>query len=72
VLPAENGRALVEFHEPLSKGSEEEDHQQRLENILRQYAKLLESKWKENPHFIHGGFIDTHIRQVEAELLNEI
>jgi len=35
-------------------------------------AKLLESKWKENPHFIHGGFIDTHIRQVEAELLNEI
>jgi lauroyl/myristoyl acyltransferase len=72
VLPDDNGRAIVEFHAPLYKGSEEDDHQIRLESLLRQYAGLLESKWKENPQFIHGGFIETHIRQVEAELLNEI
>lgn len=66
VTPAGKSKVLVEFFAPLDKGSEEADHQERLDMIVEQYAMILESKWKEKPQYVNGGFVDVHIKQVAA------
>jgi len=64
VLPGEGHGAIIQFHKPLDKGTDEMEHQQRIANIIEQYARLLESKWLSAPHLVNGGFVEVHIRQV--------
>lgn len=66
VLPDKGHGALIQFHKPLDKGTDEMEHQQRIAHIIGQYARILESKWLSAPHLVNGGFVEVHIRQVGA------
>jgi lauroyl/myristoyl acyltransferase len=66
VLPDEGHGAVVQFHKPLDKGTDDMEHQQRITHIIEQYARLLENRWLSAPHLVNGGFVEVHIRQVGA------
>jgi lauroyl/myristoyl acyltransferase len=72
VMPDQRGKAVVKVYEPLDKGPDEMEHQQRIAHIIEQYARILENKWLSAPHLVNGGFVDVHIRQVKADLANEV
>ncbi|MBU2649921.1 MAG: lysophospholipid acyltransferase family protein [Bacteroidetes bacterium] len=66
ILPLKKGKVLVEFHEALDCGNDAMEHEEKLKLIVQQYAALLERKWRKKPQYVNGGFVDVHIRQVEA------
>jgi lauroyl/myristoyl acyltransferase len=45
----EEGRVNIEFLEPLDSGSESMAHSERVESLVRQYARLLEQRWSQDP-----------------------
>ncbi len=63
-VPGKKGTMHVEFLEPLNQGNDTMDHQVRVQQIIEQYSKILEEKWKENPSFISGGFMEMYNKQI--------
>ncbi len=57
----------VEFYKPLDKGPEEMDHTERVKMIVEQYSKILEEKWKHNPQYINGGFMNMYNKQISIK-----
>jgi lauroyl/myristoyl acyltransferase len=45
----EEGRVNIEFLEPLDNGSESMGHSERVESLVKQYVRLLEQRWSEDP-----------------------
>jgi hypothetical protein len=43
----------IEFLEPLDSGSESMAHSERVESLVRQYARLLEQRWSQDPGNVH-------------------
>ena len=62
------GYLTVDLIGPLDKGDETMDHQARVEHMTRQYATLLEERWKKEPQHINWGFMDKYLRQIKLNL----
>jgi KDO2-lipid IV(A) lauroyltransferase len=45
----DEGRVNIEFLEPLDTGTQEMGHSERVESLVRQYARLLEERWSQDP-----------------------
>ena len=45
----EEGRVDIEFLEPLDSGIESMVHSEQIETLVRQYARLLELRWSQDP-----------------------
>jgi lauroyl/myristoyl acyltransferase len=55
----EEGRVNIEFLEPLDSGTESMAHGERVESLVRQYVRLLERRWSQDP----GNVIQGHVEQ---------
>ncbi|MBW1742417.1 MAG: AMP-binding protein [Deltaproteobacteria bacterium] len=51
------GKVRMEFMNPLKVGSPGMNHQDRVEFLIRQYAGLLEKKWREDPGNIQWKYL---------------
>lgn len=61
------GKLTYHLEDSLDKGSEEMNHNKRVEYIVKQYKDLLENRWKKEPQHINWGFMDKYLRQVQNQ-----
>ncbi|HSG67255.1 MAG TPA: hypothetical protein VK994_01015 [Bacteroidales bacterium] len=71
VIPRK-GKFVLEFLPALNQGTDEQDREERVLQIVKQYSELLEERWRNEPAMINGGFMEMFNRQIQADdsLLN--
>src|SRR5437870_11841779 len=58
----EHGRVNIQILEALDGGSESMAHSERVELLVRQYARLLEQRWSQDPGNVHQRTRDKFLR----------
>lgn len=64
---AMKGKITVDILQALDAGNKDMKADDVREHMTKQYAKLLEDRWIEQPWNVHWKFIEKHLYQVDAE-----
>lgn len=67
VLHGKHDRIIIDLHDPLDKGTEDQSREERTKHIVSQYVDQLEEAWKANPQFINWGHMEKYLHHVDKE-----
>lgn len=57
----QRGYVVLIFHPPLQQGNDQEPYQQRVEQLVRQYAAFLHTEWAASPGNIPSRFMERYL-----------